>query len=199
MAEEMGTTTTRRPQVDEVGRSGIYPASGPHPPGTAPVRGQGELAHPEERRRLLTTGSRDAGRVNGSLLGLGRAILGGYFVYNGVNHFRNRGMLAEYARSKGVPAPAVAVLGSGAMLLAGGASVLTGIRPKTGASLIAGFLLGVSPSMHAFWKIEDPQQQMPEFVNFTKNMALLGAASLIAAFPEPWPASVPLPRGAARS
>lgn len=36
---------------DEVGRTGIYPASGPYPPGDAEVRGQGELAHPEERGR----------------------------------------------------------------------------------------------------------------------------------------------------
>jgi hypothetical protein len=39
--------------VDEVGHSGIYPASGPWPTGDAPLRGQGELAHPEERAARL--------------------------------------------------------------------------------------------------------------------------------------------------
>ena len=37
---------------DEVGPTGIYPASGPHPPGDAPIRGQGALAHPEERELI---------------------------------------------------------------------------------------------------------------------------------------------------
>lgn len=40
----------KRPiQIDEVGPTGIYPASGPWPPGDAEVVGQGELGHPDER------------------------------------------------------------------------------------------------------------------------------------------------------
>jgi hypothetical protein len=41
--------------------------------------------------------------------------------------------------------------------------------------------------MHAFWKEQEPQQRMQEMVNFTKNMALVGACLLAAARPEPWP------------
>ena len=124
------------------------------------------------------------------MLALGRGIFGGYFLYNGVNHFLNRKMMTEYAKSKGAPAPALAVPAKGAMLVLGGLSVLTGVRPKVGASLLSTFLLGVSPQMHDFWRIEDQQQRMAEFVNFTKNMALVGAACLVAALPEPWPLSV---------
>jgi putative oxidoreductase len=183
-----------RTRLDHVGRSGIYPASGPLPPGDAQVRGQGELAHPEERRRVPNAWR--AWARNTTILGLGRAIFGGYFLYNGVNHFANRGMLTEYARSKHVPAPEAAVPASGALILLGGLSVLTGVQPKIGASLIATFLLGVSPQMHDFWRIDDQEQRMHEFVNFTKNMALVGAACFVAAFPEPWPASVQPRNGA---
>jgi len=175
-------------RFDRVGRTGIYPASGPPPPGDAPIRGQGELAHPEERHRA--PGPWISWSGNRIMLAMGRAIFGGYFLYNGINHFVNRDMLAQYARSKQVPAPDAAVPASGALLVLGGLSVLTGVQPKVGASLIATFLLGVSPQMHAFWRIDDPQQRMPEFVNFTKNMALVGGACLVAAIPEPWPARV---------
>ena len=41
--------TAGRGRRDEVGRSGIHPASGPLPPGDVPVRGQEELGHPESR------------------------------------------------------------------------------------------------------------------------------------------------------
>lgn len=196
MADEMSgrTTTAGGSRVDEVGRSGIYPASGPHPGGSIPVRGQGELAHPEERR-LLTSGSGARGGLHRPLFGLGRMILGGYFIYNGINHFMNREGMSGYAGSKGVPAPSLAVMVTGAMLVAGGASVLTGVRPRVGAGLIAGFLAGVSPAMHNFWAVQDPQQRMGELVNFSKNMALLGTASLLAALPEPWPWSLPVMRG----
>jgi uncharacterized membrane protein YphA (DoxX/SURF4 family) len=187
VAEQLNVNESTR--VDRVGHSGIYPASGPPAPAAAVVRTQGALAHPEERRRLPA--STDAGPWPGNKLwlGLGRAILGGYFIYNGINHFRQRAMLASYARSKQVPVADVAVPASGLLLLLGGLSVLTGVRPKAGASMIAAFLLSVSPEMHDFWRVQDPQQRMHEFVNFSKNMALLGAASLIAAVPEPWPAS----------
>ncbi len=121
---------------------------------------------------------------------LGRALFGGYFIYSGVNHFRNHAMMTGYAGSKGVPAPHVAVSGSGVMLLAGGASLLLGLRPKIGAGLIVAFLLGVSPQMHRFWDVDDPGQRMSEMVNFTKNMALVGAALALMSRPEPWPLSV---------
>lgn len=35
---------------DEVGRSGIYPASSPNAPADAEIRGQGELGHPNRTR-----------------------------------------------------------------------------------------------------------------------------------------------------
>src|SRR6185437_10814914 len=106
----------------------------------------------------------------------GRAIFGGYFVYNGINHFKNREMMAAYASSKKVPAA--------------GVSLLTGMRPKWGAASVAGFLLGVSPTMHAYWNETDQQQRMNDTINFMKNMALIGGALLAAGHPEPWPASI---------
>lgn len=185
MAEHSGSTVTRS---DDVRGSGIYPASGPYPEGNAAVRSPAALGHPEVR--AASTPSPTMERL--ALLA-GRAIFGGYFIYNGINHFMNRKMLAGYARSKEVPLADAAVLGSGALIVAGGLSIVLGAKPKTGAALIATFLLGVSPQMHAFWKEEDEQQQMSEMVNFTKNMALVGAALFVAAHPEPWPWHVELP------
>lgn len=186
MADDLKVNS--RTAVDQVGRSGVYPVSGPWPPTNAPIRGQGELAHPEERHRQAATRSEWPG--NSTMLAIGRTIFGGYFLYNGINHFVNRRMLSEYARSKQVPVAGAAVPASGALILLGGLSVLTGFRPKIGASLISGFLLGVSPQMHAFWRIHDQEQQMAELINFTKNMALVGASCLVAALPEPWPGSI---------
>ncbi len=121
---------------------------------------------------------------------LGRLLYGGFFVYNGVNHFRNHEMVKGYAASKGVPQPHVAVSGTGAMMLAGGTSIVLGYQPRIGAALIVTFLLGVSPRMHNFWAIEDANQSMHDMVNFTKNMALLGAALSLMSRSEPWPLSV---------
>ncbi len=183
----MAEQSTPLRHVDEVGRTGIYPASGPLPPGGATVRGQAELGHPEQHRaqRLLT------GHVsNTAPLLVARALFGGYFLYNGINHFLNFTMMRGYAQAKGTPVPGLAVAGTGLMLIAGGLSLLTGVRPKMGASLISTFLAGVSPQMHAFWKEADQQARMSEMINFTKNVALVGGALFAAATPEPWPAAL---------
>lgn len=178
---------TLTPQVEDVHGSGIYPGSGPRPSGDVLVRTPAQLGHPEVRRYRVP-GSLDALEKTAHLFG--RVLFGGYFVYNGINHFKNHGMMTEYARSKGVPAPGAAVAISGALIVAGGLSVITGAWPKVGAGLICTFLAGVSPQMHAFWKETDQQAQMTEMINFTKNMALAGATCLAAGQPEPWPLSL---------
>lgn len=123
---------------------------------------------------------------------LGRLVFGGYFLYSGINHFINRKPMAQYAGSKKIPLPELAVAGSGAALIVGGGSILLGIKPKLGTLAILGFLAGVSPLMHDFWSHEDPNQRQAEMINFTKNMALLGASLALMAVEEPWPVSVPL-------
>jgi putative oxidoreductase len=111
----------------------------------------------------------------------GRLIFGGYFLYSGIHHFTDREMLIGYAKSKGVSWPKAAVLGSGALLVLGGLSLLTGVKQKVGASLVTTFLTGVTPMMHDYWNVQDQGQRMNEMINFTKNLALIGGAALAAA------------------
>jgi len=120
---------------------------------------------------------------------LGRLIFGGFFLYNGINHFKQQKGLAQYAGAKNVPNPEQAVLASGIALAAGGASVILGLKPKFGALAIIGFLAAVSPTIHDFWTAEDPQQRQNDLIHFSKNMALLGAALALLGVEE-WPASI---------
>jgi putative oxidoreductase len=120
---------------------------------------------------------------------IGRIVFGGFFLYNGINHFKQKAALAGYAGSKNVPNPELAVLASGIALAAGGASIILGAKPKLGTLAILGFLATVSPTIHDFWSVADPQQKQNEMINFSKNMALLGAALALAGVEE-WPLSV---------
>jgi uncharacterized membrane protein YphA (DoxX/SURF4 family) len=123
---------------------------------------------------------------------IGRIVFGGFFLYNGIHHFLERKSLAQYAEAKKVPLPDLAVTATGVMQAIGGASILLGVKPKLGGLAIAGFLAGVSPMMHNFWSVQDEGQRMNEMINFTKNVALLGAALALMSVEEPWPASVPI-------
>jgi putative oxidoreductase len=123
---------------------------------------------------------------------LGRLIFGGFFVYSGLHHFQEKKVLAQYAAAKNVPLPDIAVTASGAMLMLGGASILLGVKPKIGALAIAGFLAGVSPMIHDFWRTEDSQQRQNEMAHFMKNIAMLGGVMALMGMEEPWPVSLPV-------
>lgn len=121
---------------------------------------------------------------------VGRILFGGYFVFNAINHFTHLEMMAGYSQSKGVPAPKAAVAGTGTLLLLGGLSELLGVYPLIGGALLVIFLIGVTFKMHNFWAVQDPMARMGEFVNFTKNIGLLGAVLITMAIPAPWPLSL---------
>lgn len=121
---------------------------------------------------------------------IGRILLGGFFIFNGFNHLIKVGIMAPYAGSKGVPAPSLAVVVTGMLLLLGGLSVVLGIYRMVGFILLIIFLVPVTFIMHAFWNVEDPQARAAEMINFTKNLALLGAILMIMAVPHPWPLSL---------
>jgi putative oxidoreductase len=119
--------------------------------------------------------------MDDSLVLVGRLIFGGYFLYSGIQHFMNTAAMAAFAAQKGVPMPYVAVMMSGALIVVGGLSLLTNIRPLWGAMLIVLFLVGVTPVMHAFWNDPAGPARQNDLVNFTKNLALIGGACLAGA------------------
>ena len=117
---------------------------------------------------------------------IGRVMVAGFFLMNGFNHFAQLNMMTGYAKSKGVPAPALAVGGSGVLLVLGGLSLLLGYHPTIGTALLVIFLLGVSFGMHNFWTVQDQQAKQVEMINFLKNMAILGLLLMTVAIPRPW-------------
>jgi putative oxidoreductase len=123
---------------------------------------------------------------------IGRIIFGGFFLSSGISHLQKRKEMAAYAESKGIPAAELAVALSAVPLIAGGASMLLGVKPKMGTLALRGFLAGVSPVMHDFWRNEDPNESENNKINFMKNMALAGAALALMGVDEPWEASVPV-------
>jgi putative oxidoreductase len=107
---------------------------------------------------------------------LGRLIFGGFFLYNGINHFKHLEALKPYAAAKKLPNPETAVILSGALLTASGASLVFGLKPQLGALGVVAFLASASPTMHDFWHHEDAGEKQNHMIHFSKNMALLGAA-----------------------
>jgi uncharacterized membrane protein YphA (DoxX/SURF4 family) len=121
---------------------------------------------------------------------IGRIVLGIYYLFNAANHFMQLEMMTGYTASKGVPAPKLAVAGSGLVLFLGGLSILLGYQPYIGAILVVIFLVPVAFMMHNFWAVDDQQMKMAEMVNFLKNLALAASALMFLVIPTPWPFSL---------
>jgi putative oxidoreductase len=112
---------------------------------------------------------------------LGRVLFALLFVSSGLQAHLGKGgkQGIEYARSLGAPNPDLLVPLSGIAIIVGGLMVGLGLWADLGALLIIGFLIGITPIMHAYWKIDDPQEQQVQAAMFFKNTALLGAALII--------------------
>ena len=108
------------------------------------------------------------------LILLGRVLFGGYFLMMGMMHFMKMKMMTDYAKSKKVPMPMLAVGGAGLLLLAGGLGYIFNYQLKFAGLALILFLIPVTFQMHAFWAIKEPQAKMQETSNFMRNVAFLG-------------------------
>jgi putative oxidoreductase len=111
---------------------------------------------------------------------LGRILYSAIFITAGPGHF-TAGTIG-YAAAKGVPLASLAVPVSGAIAILGGLSILLGFKAKYGAWLIVVFLVPVTLMIHNFWTVADPMARQMQYLNFIKNVSILGAALMIAYF-----------------
>jgi uncharacterized membrane protein YphA (DoxX/SURF4 family) len=121
---------------------------------------------------------------------VGRILVGCYYLQSAFHHFTALGPMSRAAAAHGVPAPELAVIVAGVLLLIAGLSFLLGVFPQVGVGAIVLFLVPVTLIMHAFWADRDPAQRQADLINFTKNFALLGSSLMFLAVPRPWPYSI---------
>jgi putative oxidoreductase len=110
---------------------------------------------------------------------IGRILLGGYFLYNGIGHFKGLTGMVGYSKSKGVPLAKAAVVISGVILTLGGLTIIANRYAILGMVALVVCLVPITFMMHRFWKESDPMVRMGEKINFTKNLALIGALILL--------------------
>ena len=111
---------------------------------------------------------------------IGRVLFSLIFITAAPRHFTHEGI--QHAADLGVPLATLLVPVSGLMAIAGGLSVAAGYKTRWGAWLLVAFLLPVTLTMHAYWKVHDPVQIHVQQAMFAKNMSMLGAALLVAQF-----------------
>jgi putative oxidoreductase len=123
-----------------------------------------------------------------ALAPIGRLLFSAIFIFSGFNHFTNAETMTGYARSAGLPLPALAIYVSGTVLVVGGVCILLGAFARIAAAAIATFLVLAALTVHRFWGLP-PDQAAMQMVHFWKNISMAGGALLLAYF-GPGPYSV---------
>ena len=91
---------------------------------------------------------------------LGRILVGCYYLQAAYHHFTAVGQLSRAAAAHGVPAPEVAVIGGGVLLLVAGLVVpaRASFRGWASAAIVL-FLVPVTLIMHPFWADRNATQR----------------------------------------
>jgi putative oxidoreductase len=108
----------------------------------------------------------------------GRFLYSAIFIFSAPRHFTESSIQA--AAAHGVPAAGLLVPLAGIIAFLGGLFVLIGYRAREGACLLLLYLAPVTLIMHGYWFIDDPVRADLERMQFLKNLALIGAALMIA-------------------
>lgn len=127
---------------------------------------------------------------------LGRLLLVPLFLIAGYRHVTGfsemQGAVARGFGNIGITLPEWAqafFLGTACVLLiAGSLMLLFGWQARLGALMLILFLLGVTPTLHAFWAVPEDQVQN-QLIQFQKNAALIGGLLFIMAY-GPGPLSI---------
>ena len=106
---------------------------------------------------------------------VGRILFAFMFVMSGINHLTKAEAMAGYAAYKKVPAPKLANLLSGVLMILGGLSVILGVYTDLGALVLAVLLIVMALKMHDFWNAQGEAKQ-PEMIGFMKNISMAGGA-----------------------
>jgi putative oxidoreductase len=111
---------------------------------------------------------------------IGRILFVLIFVNSGLmGHLMGYRQSVEYTKSYNVPLAELGVPLTGIVAILGGLSVALGVWGDLGALLLAGFLLLITPLMHAFWRETDPMHRQNQMINFMKNVSMLGGALVL--------------------
>ena len=103
----------------------------------------------------------------------GRILLAAIFLWSGIKNIRTFEGTAAMMGDQGIFLPQVLLVGAIACLMLGSLALILGLKARWGALLLIVFLIPTTIVFHP------PNGNEEEFIQFMKNLALIGALLLI--------------------
>ncbi|MBZ9661000.1 DoxX family protein [Mesorhizobium sp. ESP-6-4] len=112
-----------------------------------------------------------------SVQALGALLIGGVFVFAGIEHFLKFGAMRDYLAAQKFPAPALMLAVGSTVEVAAGFLLAVGITRPFAAGALATFTLATNVMLLRFWAVEEPARQVLRNA-FLINIAVIGGLLL---------------------
>jgi putative oxidoreductase len=112
---------------------------------------------------------------------LGYVLLGGIFVWAGIEHFLKFKAVSEGMTARGLPAAPLLLAAGSVVEFAAGLCLVLGFYRSIAAAVLAAFTVAAT-LMVDFWRSEGPEREALRSI-FTLNMAVIGGLLLAATMP----------------
>ena len=106
---------------------------------------------------------------------VGRVLLAAIFLWSAVSQIRDFEEVASRMGQQGIPIPGLFLVGGIICLLLGSIAVILGVKARWGAVLLILFMIPTTVIFHP------PTGTDEDFIQFMKNLALIGGLCLIVA------------------
>lgn len=110
----------------------------------------------------------------------GRVLLSIIFIVSGLGKLPHFSAIAGMMASKGIPLASFALVVTLVIEIGIGLLLLTGLKVRYAAVILALWLVPVTLTFHNFWAFQG-QEQQEQMVNFLKNLAIIGGLLVVAA------------------
>ncbi|MBJ7595908.1 MAG: DoxX family protein [Candidatus Dormibacteraeota bacterium] len=121
----------------------------------------------------------------GLLRFLARTMFAWIFLAMGVKTATEPGRRPDLvAKTLPLPRPDLMVRLNGGLMVAGGAALALGIKPRLAALELAATLVPTTYVGHQFWNQAEPAARASQLIHFDKNLAIIGGLLTYALTPE---------------
>jgi putative oxidoreductase len=110
----------------------------------------------------------------------GRILIVVIFLMSGINKLMNPAGTIQTIASKHLPAPEVLGYAAIAVEVLAPLLIIIGYRTRLAALALALFVAIITPIFHDYWNVADAAAYMGQYLNFWKNIAILGGLLVLA-------------------
>ncbi|CDX21977.1 conserved membrane hypothetical protein [Mesorhizobium plurifarium] len=116
-----------------------------------------------------------------SIQALGALLIGGVFVFAGIEHFLKFGAMRDYLAAQKFPAPALMLAVGSTIEVIAGLLLAIGMARSLAAGALVVFTLATNAMLLRFWASEEPERQVLRNA-FLINIAVIGGLLLAGTF-----------------